>query len=297
MADAFQFADSEPSRLPNSLGGHGPERRKRRRALVSAPIRVRGAELNGPDEITATIDVSRGGILFLTCQSGFHRGMEVAVTFPFSKTSDAPQSERPGSVARVSATADGQIAVAIAFAFANELESPTGAPQPHAVADSSSPSVGFVPQEPRKPLILVVDSDQTARANLKTYLSGEGYRVIAVNDATDGREVLKLFTPDLLIAEIEGEELPGFDLCAHVKSTPRLKQIPVMLTTSSASPTDYSSAHSLGAVVCMAKPYRQDRLGHVVRLLVPPLCSESNTPVPQRGLSPGRVVARRSRPR
>ena len=277
MADAFQFDHPESTKQRHSSGGQlsrQSERRKRRRTLVSAPVRVRGLDLNAPNEITATIDVSRGGILLLTSQPGFHRGMEVAVIFPFSKTADAPQSERPGSVVRVSATVDGRIAVAIAFAFANELESPTADPRPCAVSDSPSQPVGLVPQEPRRPLILVVDADQTARANLKTYLSGQGYRVIAVNDATDGREVLKLFTPDLLIAEIEGEELPGFDLCAHVKATPRLKHVPVMLTTSSASPTDYSSAHSLGAVVCMAKPYRQDRLGHVVRLLVPQLSSE-----------------------
>jgi hypothetical protein len=43
----------------------------------------------------------------------------------------------------------------------------------------------------------------------------------------------------------------------------------VMLLTSSAYPSDYSNAHSLGAVVCMAKPFRQERLGHMVRLLAP----------------------------
>ena len=78
-----------------------------------------------------------------------------------------------------------------------------------------------------------------------------------------------MFTPALLIAEIEGEDLPGYELCAHVKSTPRLKTIPVVLLASSAYPSDYSNAHSLGAVVCMAKPFRQERLGHMVRLLAP----------------------------
>jgi len=41
--------------------------------------------------------------------------------------------------------------------------------------------------------------------------------------------------------------------------TLRLKYIPVMLTTESAYLSDYSSAHSLEAVVCLAKPFRQDR--------------------------------------
>jgi CheY-like chemotaxis protein len=89
-----------------------------------------------------------------------------------------------------------------------------------------------------------------------------------------------MFTPALLISEIEGEELPGYDLCAHVKSTPRLQTVPVVLTTSSAYPSDYANAHSLGAVVCMAKPFRCDRLGHVVRLLAPtPQAMEHTAPV------------------
>src|SRR5690348_7111137 len=64
---------------------------------------------------------------------------------------------------------------------------------------------------------------------------------------------------DRLTAEIEGEGLSGFGLCVHIKMTLRLKYIPVMLTTGSAYLSDYLSAHSLEAVVCLAKPFRQDR--------------------------------------
>ena len=97
------------------------------------------------------------------------------------------------------------------------------------------------------------------------------------SSAPEAHEVLKMFTPALLIAEIEGEDLPGYELCAHVKSTPRLQTIPVMLLTSSAYPSDYASAHSLGAIVCMAKPYRQERLRHVVRLLAPTAAAKAQT--------------------
>jgi DNA-binding response OmpR family regulator len=107
------------------------------------------------------------------------------------------------------------------------------------------------------------------RDTLKVYLMSEGYDVIAIASATEAHHVLEMFTPALLIAEIEGEDLPGYELCAYVKSTPRLQTVPVMLMTSSAYPSDYANAHSLGAVVCIAKPYRQERLGHVVRLLAP----------------------------
>jgi DNA-binding response OmpR family regulator len=128
-----------------------------------------------------------------------------------------------------------------------------------------------------KPLVLIVDADSTVRSSLKTALSCDGYEVVAVSSAPEAREVLKMYTPALLIAEIEGEDLPGFELCAHVKSTPRLQTIPVMLLTSSAYPSDYSNAHSLGAIVCMAKPFRQERLRHVVRLLAPTAAAKAQT--------------------
>jgi DNA-binding response OmpR family regulator len=121
-----------------------------------------------------------------------------------------------------------------------------------------------------KLLVLAVDADEAARESLRNYLTNEGYEVAAVKTAMEAREVLERFVPALLIAEVEGDGLPGFELCAFVKSTERLKKIPVLLTTRNGNPTDYSNAHSLGAVVCMAKPYKQERLGHVVRLLAPP---------------------------
>ena len=117
--------------------------------------------------------------------------------------------------------------------------------------------------------VLTVDSDAALRDSLKTYLQNEGYEVIAVATNVEAREVLNIFTPSLVIAEVEGENLPGFDVCAHVKSSEHLRHIPVVLITRSAYPSDYSNAHSIGAVVCMAKPFKQERLGHVVRLLAP----------------------------
>ena len=122
---------------------------------------------------------------------------------------------------------------------------------------------------PQKPLVVVVDKDIALRDSLKAYLTADGYEVIALSSASEAHHVLEMFTPALLIAEIEGEDLPGYELCAYVKGTPRLQTVPVMLMTSSAYPSDYANAHSLGAVVCIAKPYRQERLGHVVRLLAP----------------------------
>jgi CheY-like chemotaxis protein len=290
-----QFSSPQPETgAPHAIHAKSQpphERRKKRRALISAPIRIRGVDVtsDAPDEISTTVDVSRNGILFVTTNIGFHRGMDVAVTFPYTKAPGVPQSEQPGSVVRVSDLSNGQIAVAVAFGIAAEghLVDASGA-KLETAAETGEPKLdSSLSDDPQKPLVLAVEADLMVRESLKSYLSGEGYKVIAVENATDAREVLNILTPALLIAEIEGEGLPGFDLCAHVKATPRLKHIPVMLTTGSAYPSDYSNAHSLGAVVCMAKPYRQERLGHVVRLLVAPAGAKAN-PQPPRAPDPTR---------
>jgi len=135
--------------------------------------------------------------------------------------------------------------------------------------------------DPKSPVVLVVDADSTVRESLKIYLGAEGYQVVALATAAEAHQALKMLTPALLIAEIEGEDLPGFELCAHVKATPRLKTVPVVLLTSSAYPSDYSNAHSLGAVVCMGKPYRQERLGHIVRMLAPTQQAKEQTAPPR----------------
>jgi CheY-like chemotaxis protein len=131
------------------------------------------------------------------------------------------------------------------------------------------------------PLILVVESEVSASEFMKTYLTGEGYEVITVQTSAEAHAVLEQRLPSLLIAVVEGEDMPGYSLCAHFKQTPNLKPIPVMLMTSSAYPSDYAKAHSIGAVVCMAKPYKRERLGHVVRLLAPPPHVNQAAPPPR----------------
>jgi CheY-like chemotaxis protein len=246
------------------------ERRCRRRALISAPVRVRSVDVTdgGPDEISTTLDVSRGGVLFATRNPDFEVGMIVAVTFPYSKSQVAVQAEQSGQVARATKMADGRYSVAIILrsgAGEDLVDSGGKKLDANPASETSySSELGL-----KKPLVIVVDKDAELRETLKAYLAGEGYEVIALSSAAEAHHVLEMFTPALLIAEIEGEDLPGYELCAYVKSTPRLQTVPVMLMTSSAYPSDYANAHSLGAVVCIAKPYRQERLGHVVRLLAP----------------------------
>ena len=250
------------------------ERRKRHRAIISAPVRVRTVDVTdgGPDEVLTTTNVSRTGILFHTFNQTYSRDMNLAVTFPYSNVSGVVQAERWGRVARISELADGRQAIAVEFCETDESLVDAGGRQLGVEAAPSAAELAalYPEMDAKKPLVLAVDAEKAVREMLKSYLTGEGYNVIAVATNAEARDALKIMTPALVIAEIEGENMPGYDLCVHVKSTQHLKRIPVMLMTSSAYPSDYASAHLLGAVVCIAKPFRQERFGHVVRMLAPP---------------------------
>jgi twitching motility two-component system response regulator PilG len=284
-------SNSQPVSTQAHTTGHVAERRGRRRAVISAPVRVRNVDATkGPDETTTTLDVSRNGLLLKVSDSSFYRGMQVAVTFPYTRVKGVQQAEQLGRVVRVNEMPCRSFSVAIALnVTASELVSAQGT-QIERRSDKTrswdAPSLN-----PKKPLVLAVDADPAVRITCKTYLEAEGYEVIAVGTADEAHEVLSMFTPALVIAEIEGADLPGYELCAHIKGTPRLQITPVVLLTSSAYPSDYANAHSLGAVVCMAKPFRQERLGHVVRLLAPTEDAKMQTamactPDPKRNCAP-----------
>src|ERR1700734_1391488 len=99
--DTSEISAPEPVRVAavepvKPLGVHpAADRRRRRRALISAPVRVRGVNVtnNGPAEISTTIDVSRFGILFVSSLDCYSRGMDVMVTFPYSSSKQVIQAE------------------------------------------------------------------------------------------------------------------------------------------------------------------------------------------------------------
>ena len=270
-------------------GHRGKERRNRVRDVISAPVRVRG--IVGPDrsfgETTTTVNLSPTGILIETTSASYYRTMRVNVILPYETSAASAQTEQEGRVVRITELRDGRRSVAIALAHTAADAAPKTEPESEHAAKSHATNADAQHEAQHvheaqhtheaqhvstvgAPLVLVVESETAASEFMKTYLSGEGYEVITVKTLPEARSVLEKRTPSLLIAEIEGEGMPGYALCSHCKETPRLKPIPVMLMTSSAYPSDYAKAHALGAVVCMAKPYKRERLGHVVRLLAPP---------------------------
>jgi two-component system, chemotaxis family, chemotaxis protein CheY len=270
------------------------ERRRKSRLQISTPVQIRN--LASPDqnasEVTTTVNLSPTGILIETANPTYCRNMKVAVVLPYSESAEVMQGEQEGTVVRVSELPNGRRSVAISLGPEYCKEIVKSDRKAH---KSESVDLPIGERESVLPLVFVLAEETAARDSIRDYLSGEGYEVVGASTLIEARSVLNGCTPALVIAEIEGEGMPGYDLCAYCKQTPRLKFVPVLLMTSSAYPSDYAKAHSSGAVVCMAKPYKRERLGHVVRLLAPPLDAHKETLPRRRGDASRRAGGNRSK--
>jgi CheY-like chemotaxis protein len=251
----------------------GAERRRRKRAKISAQVHIRLSGSSRPqDEICTSVDVSRDGILFTSSSHGYQAGQAVEVTFPYSTAASALNKPEPAEIVRVTEQPDKRFAVAIQFLAAKGPG--------HRPAASPATSAGPVPAAhasgaAQQPVVLAVEPDPRTAEIMRGILQQDGYNVIAVPTATEALEVLKTTIPAVFVAEVEAKDMSGHDLCLIVKRNERLQRVPVILLTRSAQPADYAASHQLGAVVCMAKPFKPERLLHVIRLVAPPPSQKS----------------------
>jgi CheY-like chemotaxis protein len=272
----------------------GIERRRRKRAKISAQVHVR--VMNSPEpfeEVCKSVDVSRDGLLFTSARAGYWKGQQLEVMFPYSTAAGALNTPQTAEVVRVESSAGGQHGVAVHFnaakadaksekKVANGVNGMNGAAGPFAnrayagpksstveapSTDASSPAKSAAKQHS---VVLAVEPDQRTADMMRNILQSDGYTVVIVPNAQAALEVLRTTVPAVFLAEVEGEDMSGHDLCLIIKRNDRLQRVPVILLTRSAQPSDYSASHQMGAVVCMAKPFKPERLLHVVRLVAPP---------------------------
>jgi CheY-like chemotaxis protein len=244
------------------------ERRRRKRAKITAQVHVRGVNCPEPfEEVCKSVDVSRFGLLFTAARSGYWKGQQLEVTFPYSSAAAALNTAQKAEIVRVTEQ-NGQFAIAVQFIGATDYK----AVNPHAADPSltASHAPAASSQVKKQSVVLIVESDPKTADIMRAALGNDGYTVVIVPTAQQALEILRTTVPVVFLAEVEGTDMTGHDLCLIIKRNDRLQRVPVILLTKSAQPADYSASHQLGAVVCMAKPFKPERLLHVVRLVAPP---------------------------
>jgi len=98
--------------------------------------------------------------------------------------------------------------------------------------------------------ILIVEDSPTQAFLLKESL--EKHQLV-VTTAKDGMEAMQRITekiPDVIVTDIEMPRMNGYELCKHLKSNSKLKEIPVILLTNLTDPLDV-----IGGIECSADSF------------------------------------------
>lgn len=120
------------------------------------------------------------------------------------------------------------------------------------------------PQE-RQQTVMVVDDSVTVRKVTSRFLEREGYLVTTAKDGQDAVIQLQDNIPDLILLDIEMPRMDGFEVARHIRSSSRLRDIPIVMITSRTGRKHRDHALSLGVNHYLGKPYQEEVLLAAIR--------------------------------
>ncbi|HEY7792180.1 MAG TPA: response regulator [Vicinamibacterales bacterium] len=116
--------------------------------------------------------------------------------------------------------------------------------------------------------LLLADASPAIHRLLELTFDGKPIQVVAVPDGASVLARLESDPPDIILADIAMPAPTGYDIAAHVKRTPALSRIPVVLLTGAFEPADPARAHACGCDGVLAKPFDPEIvLSRVIELL------------------------------
>jgi len=120
----------------------------------------------------------------------------------------------------------------------------------------------------RRIFALVVDDSITVRRVTQRLLERNGMRVLTARDGMDAVSLLQDHVPDIILLDIEMPRMDGYEVAAHVRNDPRLKDVPIIMITSRAGEKHRARAIELGVDDYLGKPYQEAQLLDAIAPLV-----------------------------
>jgi CheY-like chemotaxis protein len=103
--------------------------------------------------------------------------------------------------------------------------------------------------------LLLADDSVTIQRVIELTFADEDVTVIAVSDGDQAIERLEAAPPDIVLADIGMPGKNGYEVAQHIRQSPRLSHIPVMLLTGAFEPVDPARANDASCDGVLAKPF------------------------------------------
>jgi chemosensory pili system protein ChpA (sensor histidine kinase/response regulator) len=120
----------------------------------------------------------------------------------------------------------------------------------------------------RRTFALVVDDSITVRRVTQRLLERNGMRVLTARDGMDAVALLAENVPDIILLDIEMPRMDGYEVAAHVRGDPRLRDVPIIMITSRVGEKHRARAIELGVDDYLGKPYQESQLLDAITPLV-----------------------------
>jgi DNA-binding response OmpR family regulator len=108
--------------------------------------------------------------------------------------------------------------------------------------------------------LLLVDDSVTIQRVIELTFAHEDVRVVSISDGRRAVQWMDSEWPDIVLGDVEVPEMDGYAVASYVKTSPRLKQVPVLILAGAFEPVDQDRANSIGCEGVLVKPFEPQQL-------------------------------------
>ena len=116
--------------------------------------------------------------------------------------------------------------------------------------------------------ILVVDDEPDLQDLVQLALGDAGYEVETAATGRDALGKVQQAAPDLLVLDLMLPDMPGTEVCRHLRGRPATEDLPILMLTAKSEEVDRIVGFELGADDYVTKPFSPRELALRVRALL-----------------------------
>jgi signal transduction histidine kinase/DNA-binding response OmpR family regulator len=115
-----------------------------------------------------------------------------------------------------------------------------------------------------KPLLLIIEDNETNIRTLTDYLRVKGFRLAVARSGSEGIQLVRSERPALILLDIQMPGMDGLEVIRLVRTDPAVHETPILALTALAMPGDREKTLAAGANDYLSKPVSLKRLVETV---------------------------------
>jgi two-component system phosphate regulon response regulator PhoB len=137
--------------------------------------------------------------------------------------------------------------------------------------------------------VLLVDDERDLLSLVDFNLRAAGFETFLATTGEEALAQLRRRVPDLVLLDLMLPDVPGTEVCRHIKSDPRTRHVPVVMLTAKGEEVDRVVGFELGADDYVTKPFSVRELVLRLRAVVRRAGAGRSSEPPRESVGPIRI--------